>query len=118
MRVKTGTVRRRKHKKIRNAAKGYYGQKSSTFKKAKEAVIKSLQYSYAHRKDKKGDFRRLWITRINAAAREEGLSYSRFIYGLKKAGVKLNRQILAELAVNDKDAFKELANIAKSAIEA
>ncbi len=118
MRVKTGTVRRHKHKKIRNAAKGYYGQKSSTFRKAKEAVIKSLQYSYAHRKDKKGDFRRLWITRINAAAREEGLSYSRFIYGLKKAGVKLNRQILAELAVNDKDAFKELANIAKSAIEA
>ncbi len=118
MRVKTGTVRRRKHKKIRKAAKGYYGQKSSTFKKAKEAVIRSLQYSYAHRKDKKGDFRRLWITRINAAAREEGLSYSRFIYGLKKAGVKLNRQILAELAVNDKDAFKELASIAKSAIEA
>ncbi len=118
MRVKTGTVRRHKHKKIREAAKGYYGQKSSTFKKAKEAVIKSLQYSYAHRKDKKGDFRRLWITRINAAAREEGLSYSRFIYGLKKAGVKLNRQILAELAVKDKDAFKELANIAKNAIEA
>ncbi len=114
MRVKTGIVRRRRHKKIHELAKGYYGQKHSTFKKANEAVLRSLQYTYAHRRLKKRDMRKLWIIRINAAAREEGLNYSRLISGLKKANVAINRKILAELAVNNPTAFSELAKIAKA----
>ncbi|MEO0247229.1 MAG: 50S ribosomal protein L20 [candidate division WOR-3 bacterium] len=114
MRVKTGFTRRRRHKKIRELAKGYYGQKHSTFKKANEAVLRSLQYSYAHRRLKKRDMRSLWIIRINAAAREEGLNYSTFMAGLRKANVNLNRKILAELAVNNPAAFSELAKIAKA----
>jgi len=114
MRVKTGIVRRRRHKKIRELAKGYYGQKHSTFKKANEAVLRSLQYSYAHRRLKKRDMRKLWIIRINAAAREEGLNYSKLISGLRKANVVINRKMLAELAVNNPLAFSELAKIAKA----
>ncbi len=101
MRVKTGFTRRRRHKKIREFAKGYYGQKHSTFKKANEAVLKSLQYSFAHRRLKKHDMRKLWIIRINAAAREEGLNYSKLMVGLKKANININRKLLAELAVNN-----------------
>jgi len=97
-------------------AKGYYGQKSKTFRKAKEAVLKSLRYAYLHRRQKKGDMRSLWIIRINAAAREEGLNYARFINGLKRAGVEINRKMLAELAISDKKAFSELASIAKEAL--
>lgn len=118
MRVKTGSVRRRKHKKIRALAKGYYGQKSSTFRKAKEAVIKSLRYAYMHRKQKKGEMRGLWITRINAAVREEGLNYSRFMHGLKRAGVSINRKLLADLAVSNREAFSKLVEVAKEALEA
>ncbi len=118
MRVKTGIVRRRKHKKILKLAKGYYGQKSRCYRKAKEAVMKSLQYAYMHRKEKKGDMRRLWIIRINAACREEGLNYSTFIHGLKRAGVEINRKMLADLAVRDRVAFSKLVETAKAALQA
>ncbi len=118
MRVKTGTTRRARHKKIRRLARGYYGQKHSTFKKANEAVIRSLQYAYKHRKERKREFRKLWIIRINAAAREEGLNYSRFINGLKRAGVAINRKMLADIAVNDAEAFRKLAETAKNALMA
>ena len=117
MRIKTGFIRRRRHKKIRRMARGYYGQKSSTFKKANEAVLKSLQYAYAHRKKKKAEMRKLWIIRINAACREEGLNYSTFINGLKKAGVNLNRKVLADIAVRDHEAFHELAELAKQHVQ-
>lgn len=118
MRVKTGYTRRRRHKKIRNMARGYFGQKSRTFRKAKEAVLKSLQYAYAHRKEKKRNFRSLWIIRINAAARQHGLSYSAFMGGLRKLGVDINRKMLADLAVQDPHAFGELASRVKETLRA
>ncbi len=118
MRVKTGYTRRRRHKKILKMARGYYGQKSRVFRKAKEAVMKSLQYAYAHRKRKKRDFRSLWIIRINAAARQHGLSYSAFMGGLKKLGVDINRKMLADLAVQDPDAFAQLAARVKETLSA
>ena len=108
MRVKTGFTRRRRHKKIRKLARGYFGQKHSTFKKAKEQVYKSLQYAYRHRKEKKRNFRRLWILRINAAVRELGLNYSTFMHLLKKNNINLNRKVLADMAVRDTEAFKAL----------
>ncbi len=113
MRVKTGFTRRRRHKKIRRLARGYFGQKHSTFKKAKEQVYKSLQYAYAHRKQKKREFRKLWILRINAAVREYGLNYSTFMNLLKKNNVELNRKVLADMAVRDRDAFKALVESVK-----
>ena len=112
-RVMRGVTTRRRHKKVLKLAKGYFGSKSKLFRPAQEQLLKSLAYSYAHRKAKKRDFRKLWITRINAAARINGLSYSRLINGLKLAGVDINRKILADLAVNDMDAFSKLANVAK-----
>lgn len=117
-RVKRGVVARRRHKKILKLAKGYFGAKSKLFRPANEQVLKSLSYAYAHRKQRKRDFRKLWITRINAAARMNGLSYSSFIHGLKQAGVEINRKMLAELAVNDAQAFSELASLAKSKLNA
>ncbi|HHY59531.1 MAG TPA: 50S ribosomal protein L20 [Clostridia bacterium] len=117
-RVKRGIVARRRHKKILKLAKGYFGAKSKLFRPANEQVMKSLAYAYAHRKQRKRDFRKLWIARINAAARMNGLSYSTFIHGLKQAGVEINRKMLADLAVNDAKAFSELANIAKSKLNA
>lgn len=112
-RVKGGTVARRRHKKILKLARGYRGAKSKLFRPANEQVLKSLSYAYAHRKDKKGDFRKLWIARINAAARLNGMSYSRLMYGLKEAGVEINRKMLADLAVNDLPAFGKLVDVAK-----
>jgi len=112
-RVKRGVTKHQRHKKVLKLAKGYRGAKSKLFRPANEQVLKSLAYAYAHRKDKKGDFRKLWITRINAAARLNGISYSRMMNGLKKAGVTVNRKMLADLAINDAAAFTELANIAK-----
>ncbi len=117
-RVKRGMTKHRRHKKILKLAKGYRGAKSKLFRPANEQVLKSLAYAYAHRKDKKGDFRKLWIARINAAARMNGISYSRMINGLKKAGVAVNRKMLAELAVKDLAAFKQLADMAKAQINA
>ncbi|WP_041726559.1 50S ribosomal protein L20 [Caldisericum exile] len=117
MRVKAGIVTRRKHKKILKLAEGYRGAASRRFKVANEAVMHALKYSYIHRREKKREFRKLWIARINALAREYGLTYSRFINGLKLANVEIDRKILADLAVNDVKAFEELVNKAKEALE-
>ena len=114
-RVKTAIITRKKHKKILKRAKGYYGAKSYRFRNAKQAVMKSGAYAYVGRKDKKSNFRKLWIARINAAARQNGLTYSKMIAGLKKANVVVNRKMLAELAVNDAEAFAKIAEIAKNA---
>jgi large subunit ribosomal protein L20 len=112
-RVKGGIVSRRRHKKILKLAKGYFGSKHRLFKSANAQVMKSLLYAYRDRRQKKRDFRKLWITRINAQARLNGLSYSRLMHGLKVAGIEVNRKMLADLAVNDKAAFNELATVAK-----
>lgn len=114
-RVKSAIITRKKHKKVLKRAKGYYGAKHYRFRMAKQAVMKSGMYAYVGRKDKKSDFRKLWIVRINAAARMNGLTYSKMIAGLKKANVTINRKMLAEIAVSDSKAFAELAEIAKKA---
>ncbi len=116
MRVKTGVVRRRRHKKILKLAKGFYSGRRKHFRKAKEQLERSLVYAYRDRKRKKRDFRRLWIVRINAGCRLNGISYSKFIYGLNKAGVKLDRKILADLAMNDAPAFAKVVETAKAAL--
>ncbi|MDM5330761.1 MULTISPECIES: 50S ribosomal protein L20 [Neobacillus] len=112
-RVKGGTVTRKRRKKVIKLAKGYYGSKHTLYKVANQQVMKSLMYAFRDRRQKKRDFRKLWITRINAAARMNGLSYSRLMHGLKLAGIEVNRKMLAELAVSDANAFAELANVAK-----
>ena len=114
-RVKSAMTTRARHKKVLKQAKGYYGAKHYRFRNANQAVLKSLSYAYVGRKDKKSNFRKLWIARINAAARMNGLTYSKLISGLKKANVTINRKMLAEIAVNDEKAFAEIANIAKNA---
>ena len=114
-RVKTALITRKKHKKILKRAKGYYGAKHYRFRMAKQAVMKSGQYAYVGRKDRKSNFRKLWIARINAAARQNGLTYSKLINGLKKANIVINRKMLAEIAVSDPKAFTEIAEIAKKA---
>lgn len=113
-RVKGGTVTRRRRKKVLKLAKGYFGSKHTLYRVANQQVMKSLQYAYRDRRQKKRDFRKLWIARINAAARLNGLSYSRLMHGLKLAGIEVNRKMLADLAVNDANAFAELASIAKA----
>ncbi len=112
-RVKTARITRKKHKKVLKQAKGYFGAKSIRFRNAKQAVLKSMSYAYVGRKDKKGAYRRLWITRINAACRLNGTTYSKLMAGLKKANINMNRKMLAELAVNDEKAFTELVKAAK-----
>ena len=114
-RVKTARTTRARHKKVIKQAKGYFGAKHYRFRMAKQAVMKSGMYAYVGRKDKKSNFRKLWITRINAAARSNGITYSNLIAGLKKANVTINRKMLAELAVSDPKAFTEIAEIAKKA---
>lgn len=114
-RVKTAIITRKKHKKILKRAKGYYGAKHYRFRMAKQAVMKSGMYAYVGRKDRKSNFRKLWIARINAAARQNGLTYSKLIAGLKKANVVINRKMLAELAITDPKAFTKLADVAKKA---
>ncbi len=114
-RVKTARITRKKHKKILKRAKGYYGAKHYRFRMAKQAVMKSGNYAYAGRKDKKSNFRKLWIARINAASRQNGLTYSKFVNGLKKAGVVINRKMLAEIAATDPEAFAKIAEVAKKA---
>jgi large subunit ribosomal protein L20 len=113
-----GSKRKNHRKKILKLAKGYWGRRHSNYKTAKDAVAKGLSYAYRDRKDRKGDFRRLWIIRINAACRSEGLSYSRLIDGLNKAGININRKALASLAIEDANAFKEIVSKAKAALEA
>jgi len=115
-RVKGGTVARKRRKKILKLAKGYFGSKHRLYKTANEQVMRSLQYAYRDRRQKKRDFRKLWITRINAAARMNGLSYSKFMHGLKLAEIDINRKMLADIAVNDDKAFAEIANAAKAAM--
>lgn len=115
-RVKGGPTTRQRRKKILKQAKGYYGSKSTLYRTAHQQVMKSLSYAYRDRKQKKREFRKLWITRINAACRQEGISYSRFMNGLKLAGVEVNRKVLADIAVNDSAAFAELVNVAKEAL--
>ena len=112
-RIKKGVHAKQRHKKILKLAKGYYGAKSKLYRPANEAVMRALRSSYRGRKEKKRNFRRLWITRINAAARMNGLSYSCFMHGLKAANIDIDRKILADLAMNDYAAFVELAEIAK-----
>lgn len=114
-RVKTNVARLKRRNKIRKLAKGYWGRRKSNYKIAKEAVERAWRYAYRDRRNRKRDFRRLWIARINAAARLHGLSYSRFIHGLKQAGVDIDRKILADLAVRDPNAFAELAKLAQAA---
>jgi large subunit ribosomal protein L20 len=113
-RVKGGYVARRRRKRVLKLAKGYRGSKHRLFKTAQEQVMKSLQYAYRDRRQRKREFRKLWIARINAAARLNGLSYSRMMHGLKQSGIQMNRKMLADLAVNDEKAFAELAEKAKS----
>jgi large subunit ribosomal protein L20 len=115
-RVKRGVVARARHKKILAEAKGYYGARSRVLRVAKQAVIKAAQYAYRDRRLRKRDFRALWISRINAGAREHGLSYSAFMNGLKKASIDINRKVLADIAVHDKAAFASLVQQAKSAV--
>jgi large subunit ribosomal protein L20 len=115
-RVKGGPQARHRHKKVLKLTKGQRGTRHSLYRRANEAMLKSLWYAYRDRRNRKRDFRRLWITRINAAARLNGISYSRFMHGLGKAGVEIDRKILAELAVNDAEAFARLAEVAKGAL--
>ena len=115
-RIKGAMMTRKRRNRILKAAKGYWGSKSKHFKMAKQAVLKSGNYAFAGRKMKKRDFRSLWITRISAAAKANGMNYSTFMHGLKKAGIDLNRKMLSELAVSDKEAFAALAEKAKAAL--
>ena len=115
-RVKGAMMTRKRRNKMLKAAKGYWGAKSKHFKMAKQAVMKSGNYAFAGRKMKKRDFRRLWISRISAQAKVNGMNYSTFMHGLKMAGIDLNRKMLAEIAVSDKEAFAELVNKAKAAL--
>jgi len=115
-RIKGALATRKRRKRIIKLAKGYWGNKSRHFKMAKEAVWKSWQYAYIGRRLKKRDFRSLWITRISAGVKQNGLNYSTFINGLKKSGIELNRKVLSEIAINDPKGFTELCNKAKSAV--
>ncbi|MFD1676991.1 50S ribosomal protein L20 [Alicyclobacillus fodiniaquatilis] len=117
-RVKSGMVTRRRHKKILKLARGYRGSKHRLFRTAKQQVMKSYMYAYRDRRVRKRDFRRLWIQRINAAARSNGISYNKFMYGLKLAGVEVNRKMLADLAVADGSAFKQLVDVAREKVNA
>ena len=116
-RVKVGVTAHRRHKHILKLAKGYYGSRSKQFKKANELVMKALSYARRDRRAKKREFRRLWIARINAATRANGMSYSRFICGLAKAGVILDRKVLSDMAINDAAGFTKLVDTAKSALQ-
>jgi large subunit ribosomal protein L20 len=114
-RAKTGTVRRARHKKVLKRAKGFWGLRSKSFRVANQTLLNAADYAYRDRRDKKNDFRRLWIARINAAARQEGMSYSTFMNGLRKAGVEVNRKVLADLAVQQPEAFKKLVEVSRGA---
>jgi large subunit ribosomal protein L20 len=116
-RVKGGARARKRHKKVLKLTKGQRATKHTLFRRANEAMLKSLRYAYRDRRNRRRDMRRLWITRINAAARQSGLSYSRFIHGLKQAGVELDRKVLAQMAIEDVDAFAHLVEVAKAGVE-
>lgn len=116
-RIKRGVVKKRRHKKMLKQTKGHKGVRHRLYRRAHESLIHALQYSYAHRRERKGDMRRLWNLRVNAAARDNGITYSRLIHGLKLAGVAVNRKMLAELAVDDPDGFARIAEQAKAQLE-
>jgi large subunit ribosomal protein L20 len=116
-RVKGGITRHRRHKKVLSMTKGHRATKHSLFRRANESMLKSLSYAYAHRRERKGDMRRLWITRVNAASRAQGLNYGQLIDGLKRSGVEINRKILADMAVREPEAFANLVTIAKGKVQ-
>jgi large subunit ribosomal protein L20 len=116
-RITRGVTKRRRHKKVLKMTKGHRGVRHSLYRRAHESMIHALQYSYNHRREKKGDMRRLWSIRINAAARANGLSYSKLIHGLKLAGVQVNRKMLADIAIRDPDAFADIVGTAKAQLE-
>ena len=117
-RIKRGVTKRRRHKKVLKATKGHQGVRHTLYRRAHESLIHAMQYSYAHRKERKGDMRKLWNIRINAAARLNGTSYSKLIHGLKLAGIDVNRKMLSEIAIRDPEAFAAIANRAKEQLEA
>jgi len=117
-RVKRGVTTHARHRKVIKAAKGYYGRRKNTFRTANQAVEKAGQYAYRDRKTRKRNFRALWIQRINAAAREHGMTYGRFIHGLSQAGIEVDRKVLADLAVREPEAFETLVNRAREAVQA
>ena len=116
-RVKRGVTTHRRHKKVLALTKGHRATKHSLYRRAHESMLKSLSYAYAHRRERKGDFRRLWILRINAASRAQGLAYGRLIDGLKQSGVEINRKMLADMAVREPEAFTNLVTIAKGKVQ-
>ena len=117
MRIKRGVTSHRRHKKVLALTKGHRATRHSLFRRANESMLHALSYSYVHRKDRQGDMRRLWILRVSAASRAQGLSYGRFIYGLKQAGVEVNRKMLADMAVKEPQAFAQLVTVAKGKLE-
>lgn len=117
-RVKRGVTKRHRHKKVLAAAKGFQGSAGRNYKWAREALLHAWSYSYRHRRERKGDFRRLWIVRIGAACRQQGITYSQFMHGLKLAGIDIDRKMLADLAVNDPDGFAQLVGISGAAVAA
>lgn len=116
-RVKRGVTSHRRHKKVLALTKGHRATKHSLFRRANESMLKSLSYAYAHRRERKGDMRRLWITRVNAASRAEGLTYGQLIHGLRKSGVEVNRKMLADMAVREPESFSSLVSVAKKQVE-
>ncbi len=117
MRIKRGITVRRRHKKVLALTKGHRATRHSLYRRAKESMLHSLSYAYAHRRERKGDMRRLWILRVSAASRSQGLSYSQFINGLKKSGVEINRKMLADMAVREPEAFASLVTVAKGKVQ-
>ncbi len=116
-RVKRGVTSHRRHKKVLALTKGHRGTKNSLFRRANESMLKSLSYAYAHRRERKGDMRRLWISRVNAASRAEGLTYGQFIYGLRMSGVEINRKMLADIAVREPESFSSLVTMARQQVQ-
>ncbi|TES82566.1 MAG: 50S ribosomal protein L20 [Dehalococcoidia bacterium] len=117
MRIKRGVTSHKRHKKVLAMTKGHRATRHSLYRRAKESMLHALSYAYAHRRERKGDMRRLWILRVSAASRAQGLNYGQFIYGLKQAGVDINRKILADMAVREPEAFANLVTIAKGKVE-
>jgi large subunit ribosomal protein L20 len=117
LRIKRGVATHRRHKRVLAMTKGHRATRHSLYRRAKESMLHALSYSYAHRRERKGDFRRLWILRVSAASRAQGLSYGQFIYGLKQAGVEVNRKVLADMAVREPEAFNRLVTVAKGKVE-
>jgi large subunit ribosomal protein L20 len=117
LRIKRGVATHRRHKKVLAMTRGHRATRHSLYRRAKESMLHALSYSYAHRRERKGDMRRLWILRVSAASRAQGLSYGQFIYGLKQAGVDVNRKVLADMAVREPEAFARLVTVAKGKVE-